>query len=106
MNVDHLPVMSREVIEVLAPFEGGTYIDATVGLGGHSAMLLEKIGQSGKVIDIDRDDEALARTAERLRDKRLILKKGSFSEMESILNAQGFEDADGVLLDLGVSMMQ
>jgi 16S rRNA (cytosine1402-N4)-methyltransferase len=106
MNIEHLPVMSREVIEVLAPFEGGTYVDATVGLGGHSAMLLEKIGQSGMVVGIDRDDEALARTAERLRDSRLILKKGSFSDMESILYSQGMNNADGVLFDLGVSMMQ
>jgi 16S rRNA (cytosine1402-N4)-methyltransferase len=106
MNIEHLPVMSREVIEVLAPFEGGTYVDATVGLGGHSAMILEKIGQSGTVVGIDRDDEALARTAERLRDSRLILKKGSFSDMESILYSQGMNNADGVLFDLGVSMMQ
>ena len=106
MNVDHLPVMSREVIEVLAPFEGGTYIDATVGLGGHSAMLLQKIGQDGKVIGIDRDDEALARTAAKLGDTRLILRKGNFSDMESILHTQGLDEADGVLLDLGVSMMQ
>ncbi len=40
--------MSREMIEVLAPVEGGTYVDATVGLGGHSEMILEKIGQAGK----------------------------------------------------------
>ncbi|PKL52337.1 MAG: 16S rRNA (cytosine(1402)-N(4))-methyltransferase [Nitrospira bacterium HGW-Nitrospira-1] len=106
MNIEHLPVMSREVIEILAPFEGGTYVDATVGLGGHSAMILEKIGQSGRVIGIDRDDSALAKTAERLCDAGLILKKGSFSDMELILHAQGLDNADGVLLDLGVSMMQ
>jgi len=106
MNEGHLPVMIREVIEVLSPVEGGTYIDATVGLGGHAAMILEKIGQSGRVVGIDRDDEALARTAERLRDSRVILKKGSFSDLESILHSGGINDADGVLLDLGVSMMQ
>jgi len=106
MDVKHLPVMSREVIEVLAPVEGGTYVDATVGLGGHSEMILEKIGEQGRVVGIDRDDEALARTAERLSDSRVILKKGSFSDMESILTAQGMNHADGVLLDLGVSMMQ
>lgn len=98
--------MSREVLEVLAPVAGGTYVDATVGLGGHSEMFLEKIGQGGRVVGIDRDDNALAMTAERLQDTRLILKKGSFSDMESILHSQGLDDADGVLLDLGVSMMQ
>jgi len=98
--------MSREVIEVLAPHEGGIYVDATVGLGGHSEMILEKIGQSGKVVGIDRDENALARTADRLRDSRMILKKGSFSDMETILHSEGIDEADGVLLDLGVSMMQ
>jgi 16S rRNA (cytosine1402-N4)-methyltransferase len=106
MNEGHLPVMIREVIEVLDPVEGGTYIDATVGLGGHAAMILEKIGQTGRVVGIDRDDEALARTTGRLHDSRLILKKGSFSDLESIMLSEGMNEADGVLLDLGVSMMQ
>src|SRR3990172_6852352 len=106
MEVKHLPVMSREVIEVIAPREGGTYVDATVGLGGHSEMILEKIGERGRVVGRDREDEALARTAERLQDSRLTLKKGSFSDMEAILHSEGLNDADGVLLDLGVSMMQ
>jgi len=98
--------MSREVIEVLAPVEGGIYIDATVGLGGHSEVILEKIGQDGKIVGIDRDVNALAKTADRLSDRRLILKKGSFSDMETILHSEGIDGADGVLLDLGVSMMQ
>jgi 16S rRNA (cytosine1402-N4)-methyltransferase len=106
MNIEHLPVMGREMIEIIGPVEGGIYVDATVGLGGHSEMLLGKIGQGGKVVGIDRDDNALARTAERLVDSRLILKKGSFSDMETILHSQGVDVADGVLLDLGVSMMQ
>jgi 16S rRNA (cytosine1402-N4)-methyltransferase len=106
MNIEHLPVMGREMIEIIGPVEGGIYVDATVGLGGHSAMFLEKIGQTGKVVGIDRDDNALASTAERLHDSRLMLSKGSFSDMETILHSQGIDEADGVLLDLGVSMMQ
>lgn len=106
MNTEHLPVMCGEVIEVLAPVEGGIYVDATVGLGGHSEMILEKIGQGGRVVGIDRDENALARAAERLRDSRLVLKKGSFSDIETILHSEGIAGADGVLFDLGVSMMQ
>src|SRR5512135_2957713 len=102
MTITHLPVMGREVLEVLAPVEGGTYVDATVGLGGHSEMILQMVGQSGRVLGIDRDDNALARTAERLRDSRLILQKASFSDMESVLRGQGINAADGLLLDLGV----
>jgi 16S rRNA (cytosine1402-N4)-methyltransferase len=106
MSAVHLPVMSREVMAILSPVEGGTYIDATVGLGGHSEMILEKIGSTGRVIGIDRDDVALAETAKRLPDHRLILRKGSFSDMEAILHSEGLYYAEGVLLDLGVSMMQ
>jgi 16S rRNA (cytosine1402-N4)-methyltransferase len=106
MDVRHLPVLAREVIELLSPVEGGLYIDATVGLGGHSEEILKMIGQDGKVIGIDRDEAALARTAERLQDRRLCLLKGSFSGMEDLLRGENVAGADGILFDLGVSMMQ
>ncbi len=64
------------------------------------------IGQDGRVIGIDRDEEALRRTAARLRDHRLILRKGSFSRIAEIFGSTGMTAADGILLDLGVSMMQ
>src|SRR5512135_657289 len=106
MTVEHLPVLLREVISMLSPLEGGTYIDATVGLGGHSEEILKMIGQDGRVIGIDRDEEALRKTAARLQDDRLVLRNGSFSAMEEILRSAGMMAADGILLDLGVSMMQ
>ncbi|MBI5102887.1 MAG: 16S rRNA (cytosine(1402)-N(4))-methyltransferase RsmH [Nitrospirae bacterium] len=106
MNIVHLPVLVREMVEMLSPVEGGTYIDATVGLGGHSEVLLEKIGHNGRVIGIDRDDEALKRAGLRLNDGRLILRKGSFSGVETIMREEGVDSADGILFDLGVSMMQ
>jgi 16S rRNA (cytosine1402-N4)-methyltransferase len=106
MTVEHLPVLVREVIDLLSPSEGGIYIDATVGLGGHSEEILKMIGQDGRLIGIDRDEEALRRTASRLNDDRLILRRGSFSGMEEILGSTGIDEADGILLDLGVSMMQ
>ncbi|MDA8078555.1 MAG: 16S rRNA (cytosine(1402)-N(4))-methyltransferase RsmH [Nitrospiraceae bacterium] len=104
--IQHLPVLVREVIELLSPKEGGIYIDATVGLGGHSEEILKVIGQDGKVIGIDRDREALRGTAERLRDSRLVLKQAKFSALEPLLDSLGVRAADGVLFDLGVSMMQ
>src|SRR3990172_5250480 len=106
MTAVHLPVLLREVVELLSPHEGGVYIDATVGLGGHSEEILKMIGQDGKIIGIDRDEEALKKTAERLRDSRLVLKRGSFSEIETLLRSAGLNEADGILFDLGVSMMQ
>ncbi len=106
MTIVHLPVLIREVVELLSPVEGGTYIDATVGLGGHSEVLLGKIGQKGRVVGIDRDEEGLKRTGLRLNDSRLILKQGSFSGIEGLLEQEGVREVDGILFDLGVSMMQ
>jgi len=106
MIVEHLPVLLREVVDMLSPSGGGTYIDATIGLGGHSEEILKMIGQDGRVIGIDRDEEALKRTAGRLQDKRLVLKKGRFSQVEALLGSIGVKEADGILFDLGVSMMQ
>jgi 16S rRNA (cytosine1402-N4)-methyltransferase len=106
MPVEHLPVMVREVIELLAPHEGGMYVDATVGLGGHSEMMLKMVGQDGRVIGLDRDEEALKRAAVRLNDGRVLLKKAKFSQMEEGMRSLGIQEADGILMDLGVSMMQ
>ena len=106
MRSEHLPVLVREVNEILVPAGNGIYIDATVGLGGHSEQILRVLGPDGKVLGIDRDEEALKRTGERLKDSRLILMKGNFSDVNSLLHSQGINEADGVLFDLGVSMMQ
>jgi len=106
MIITHLPVFVREVNEILVPAGEGIYVDATVGLGGHSEELLKMIGQGGRVLGIDRDEEALKRTGEKLKDSRLILMKGNFSDINSLLHSQGINEADGVLFDLGVSMMQ
>lgn len=104
--ISHLPVLLREVMELLSPKEGGIYIDATVGLGGHSEEMLKLIGQNGRIIGIDRDEEALARAAERLPDNRLTLRKGTFADMAPLLQTLEIPAVDGILLDLGVSMMQ
>jgi 16S rRNA (cytosine1402-N4)-methyltransferase len=106
MTVEHLPVLLREVLEMLVPVQGGIYVDGTVGLGGHSEEIVKMIGREGKIIGIDRDEKALARTAVRLADDRVVLRKGRFSEMETILGSLHIPAVDGILFDLGVSMMQ
>lgn len=98
--------MSGEVIEILAPHRGGIYIDATAGLGGHSEMILSKIGQDGKVVGLDRDEQALTLAAHRLSDSRVLLRKSTFSQIEQVLADEGISGIDGILFDLGVSMMQ
>ena len=98
--------MVKEVIKVLNPIPGGTYVDATIGPGGHSEVILELIGTRGKLIGIDRDNEALRAAQKRLSGKRVILKKGNFSDMEKLLGEDGITEVDGILFDLGLSMIQ
>lgn len=106
METLHLPVMLREAVEMLGLRTGGTYIDATVGLGGHAEEVLKHIGPEGKVLGLDRDPEALERASERLKDERVVLVKARFSEMKEAARDKGIERADGVLFDFGVSMLQ
>lgn len=102
----HLPVMVREVVEMLNIRPGGTYVDATVGLGGHAEEILKLLSSEGKLIGVDRDEEALKMAKERLTDDRVLLKKGRFSDLKDLLISVGTTEADGILFDFGVSMMQ
>lgn len=106
MEIVHLPVMVKEAIKVLNPTPAGIYIDATIGPGGHAEEILKLIGSGGKLIGIDRDDEALRVAQKRLLNERVILKKGNFSDMENLLHRDGISEVDGILFDLGVSMIQ
>ena len=104
--MSHIPVLVDEVIEILAIKKDGVYVDATLGSGGHTERILKKLGPSGRVIGIDRDIEAVERTTQRLRDKRLIAIHASFSELFETLRGTGFKEVDGIMMDLGVSMNQ
>ncbi|MBI4823643.1 MAG: 16S rRNA (cytosine(1402)-N(4))-methyltransferase RsmH [Nitrospirae bacterium] len=95
--------MLRQVIDFLNIYEGGVYVDATVGGGGHSSEILKHIGTHGRVIATDRDEEALKVASQRLMDKRCSLRKARFSELEDVL---GDILADGILFDFGLSMLQ
>lgn len=98
--------MVMEVAELLNIRSGGTYVDATIGLGGHAGEILKCLGSEGRLIGIDRDEEALRGAKERLNDDRVILKKGRFSKMKEILQSANIGTVDGILFDFGVSMMQ
>ncbi len=103
----HRPVMLAEVLELLEVKTGGTYVDATAGAGGHSAAIVERLGQRGRLVAMDRDREALELARRRLGDDpRTTLVHARFSEMAEVLKDLGVKGADGVLFDFGVSMMQ
>jgi 16S rRNA (cytosine1402-N4)-methyltransferase len=105
-EIIHIPVLMKETMEMLNVKANGTYVDATVGLGGHAEAVLSMLGADGRLIGIDRDEDALGYARERLGNSRVHLKKGSFSQIEEILSYMNIREVDGVLFDLGVSMLQ
>jgi 16S rRNA (cytosine1402-N4)-methyltransferase len=106
VKIHHLPVLLEEVIESLNLQQNGIYVDATVGLGGHAEYIKKKMGTGGKLFGIDRDEEALGLAEKRLSDKRVVLRRGSFSDMKSLLDTEGISEVDGILFDFGLSMSQ
>jgi 16S rRNA (cytosine1402-N4)-methyltransferase len=107
--VEHLPVLLRESLDLLAPERGGLFVDATVGLGGHAAALLAR-GPAARLVGLDRDPEALRRAGDRLAPfgDRVRLAHGNFHRLEHLLAEQGVEPGAvaGLLFDLGVSSLQ
>lgn len=104
----HVPVLLRETIEAMGIRAGGTYIDGTVGNGGHAAAILERAGPRGRLLGIDRDGETLPRAAERLSRAGgwYRLEQGNYADMKTLGLRNGIEQADGILLDLGMSSEQ
>jgi 16S rRNA (cytosine1402-N4)-methyltransferase len=104
----HLPVMVEEVMESLAPSSGSFQIDATVGGGGHSLRILEASSPDGRLLGLDADRAAIARTAKRLETfgDRVTLRQGNFEDLAETAGEAGFVPADGVLFDLGLSSNQ
>lgn len=104
----HIPVLTAEVLTLLAPERGGVFIDGTLGGGGHAEAVLERLPKSGRLIGIDRDMDAVQTTGERLLPygERFTAIYGNFFEMKSLLLPLGIHEANGILLDLGVSSHQ
>jgi len=110
MQTQHVPVMLEEVLKYLQPEPGGSYVDGTLGGGGHTEAILERTAPDGKVLGIDSDAQALSRVKERLAESvsngRLVLVHGNFAELARIVHEAGFVSIQGVLLDLGFSSDQ
>ncbi len=106
-NPPHTPVMLREVLEWLRVKPDGTYIDATLGAGGHAEAIAGKL-TSGRLIGLDRDARALAMAQERLKifGTKVTVVEAPFSRIAEVARELGIPPADGVLADLGVSSMQ
>ena len=98
--------MVAEVLEHLDPSRGGTFVDCTVGLGGHARAVLD--AGATRLVGLDRDPAALAQAGETLRGfaERVELVHGDYRQLGDVLAARGIDQVDGVLADLGVSSMQ
>src|SRR6476620_8841400 len=99
----HIPVLLDEVIESLNIKPGGIYVDCTFGGGGHSRLILEKLGKSGRLVAFDQDADAKQNLPD---DDRVLFVPHNFRHLHRFLKLNGIEKVDGVLADLGVSSHQ
>jgi 16S rRNA (cytosine1402-N4)-methyltransferase len=104
----HISVLFQEVVRYLAPRDGGCYIDATLGAGGHAAGILQASAPTGRLLGLDADPSALAIAATNLAEygNRVLLVHSNFERLREVAAAKSFLPADGIILDLGLSSMQ
>ena len=104
----HVPVLLNETLDLLVTNPAGTYIDGTLGRGGHAVEILKRLSPEGLLIGLDRDAEAIEQTKEILEPfgERAIRIHGNFADMKELCRQIGVTEVDGVLLDLGVSSPQ
>jgi len=101
----HTTVLLQEAVEALALKPDGIYVDGTFGRGGHSRLILERLGKSGRLIAFDRDPAACA-VGRNFGDERFCMVHSSYSRLQEVLRQLNVGQIDGVLLDLGVSSPQ
>jgi 16S rRNA (cytosine1402-N4)-methyltransferase len=104
-ELQHRTVLLDEAVEALVTRADGTYVDGTFGRGGHSRLVLEKLGAAGRLISFDKDPLAIA-TAQQITDPRFGIVHESFASLRTAMAERGVERVSGVLLDLGVSSPQ
>lgn len=106
MEFSHISVLLYETVDSLNIKPDGVYVDCTLGGAGHTSLILERLGENGRVIGIDRDDDALRNAEEKIKDKRLITVKNNFENIKDAVETAGYDRVDGILMDLGVSSHQ
>ncbi len=107
MDAEHIPVLRKDAVELLAAERGGIFVDCTLGLGGHAEAILAA-SPAVQLVGIDRDPEALALAAQRLAPfgARVRLLSGNFADLAALYAPLGLPAPAGVLADLGVSSLQ
>lgn len=105
-STSHLPVLIEEVLTWLNPTAGQTIVDGTLGGGGHTRRLAERVGSTGHVISLDRDPAAVELAPQRLGRCPVTAVESNYCELPEVLVQLGIDGVDGILLDLGLSSDQ
>src|ERR1700690_1816909 len=104
-QLEHVPVLLHEAVDLLAPKAGGLYVDGTLGAGGHAAEILKRLGPDGVLVGLDHDADAVKRCSKSLAPygDRVIIRQANYRDLPEGLTELGHTVVDGVLLDLGMS---
>jgi 16S rRNA (cytosine1402-N4)-methyltransferase len=104
----HIPVLYQDIIHALQPRSGGSYVDCTLGAGGHAQGILEASQPDGRLLGLDLDPQAIAIARDRLTlfGERMRIERASYVELTNVLEMIGWKGVDGIVFDLGVSSMQ
>ncbi len=106
MHNNHKPVLLEETIEYLSIKKDGIYVDGTLGRGGHTAGILENLGEEGLVIALDRDKDAIEAVKDSIESNNLILEHANYINIGDVLDKYEIDKVDGMIFDLGVSSPQ
>ena len=98
----HIPIMLKEVLELLKPERGGIYADGTLGGGGHSEAILTALPDGGKLYGIDRDMDAINAASRRLEPfgDKFTAVHGNFFDMKELMHQRGVDKLDGILIQM------
>ncbi|MEM6798588.1 MAG: 16S rRNA (cytosine(1402)-N(4))-methyltransferase RsmH [Planctomycetota bacterium] len=102
----HVPVMAEEVVRSLNPTPGAVMVDGTMGAGGHTRLLAERVAPSGCVVSLDRDEGAVAQAEAWAAGLPIVAEHANYADAPEVLDGLEIEAVDGVLLDLGLSSDQ
>lgn len=106
MTWQHIPILAREITDLLITDHDGVYIDGTLGLGGHTKFFMSKLSAQGKVIGLDKDPNAVKMAVDNVADARLSAFNLSYLNAKDALEQIGVDGAQGILFDLGLSSYQ
>ena len=108
MIFEHKSVLLEETIDSLDIKPDGIYVDGTLGGGGHASQVCRRLGDGGRLIGIDQDQDAIEAASERLSEfgGKVTIVRENYQKIKQILHDLGIEKADGIYLDLGVSSYQ